>query len=95
MKRVKDYRIIGAYDSETTNIVKKGIPLAFPILHQLGILDYTELKDITAENVTDHVRISLFRRSLDLYSALDSICNTEYESIPVILCHNLAFYMYG
>lgn len=95
MKRDRKYRIIGAYDSETTNITKKGIPLAFPILHQLGLLDDTQLADITAENVTDHVKVNLYRHSLDLYSALDSLCETKREYIPVILCHNLAFDMYG
>ena len=91
----KEYRIIGAYDSETTNIDIHGIPCAFPILHQLGIIDNTPLADITADNVTDHVNVSLYRHSLDLYARLDSIIETEYEYIPVILCHNLAFDMYG
>ena len=94
-RKNKEYRIIGAYDSETTNIEIHGIPCAFPILHQLGILDDTPLQDITQDNVTDHVTVSLFRNSLDLYARLDSILETEFEYIPVILCHNLAFDMYG
>ena len=60
------YRIIGAYDSETSNIETNGIPCAFPILHQIGLLDNTPLIEITNENVTDHVNVSLFRHSLDL-----------------------------
>lgn len=94
MKR-REYRIIGAYDSETTNITIEGIPSAFPILHQLGLLDGQELANITADNVTEHVNVSLFRHSLELYSALDTIIETEYPYVPVILCHNLAFDMYG
>lgn len=91
----KDYRIIGAYDSETTNIDVHGIPCAFPILHQLGIIDDTPLENITSDNVTSHVDISLYRHSLELYAKLDSIVETEFEYVPVILCHNLAFDMYG
>lgn len=94
-KARKDYRIIGAYDSETTNIDISGVPSAFPILHQLGIIDDTPITDITSDNVTAHVSIELYRHSLDLYARLDSIVQTEYDFIPVILCHNLAFDMYG
>ena len=91
----KEYRIIGAYDSETTNIDIDGIPCAFPILHQMGLLDETPLKDIDSANVTEHVDVRLFRHSLELYAFLDSIIETEFNYIPVILCHNLAFDMYG
>lgn len=94
-RKKEQYRIIGAYDSETTNINKNGIPLAFPILHQLGMLDGTKITDINADNVTNHVSVSLYRHSLDLYAALDSIVETAYGFVPVILCHNLAFDMYG
>ena len=67
-RKYKEYRIIGAYDSETTNIEIHGIPCAFPILHQLGILDDTPLQDITQDNVTDHVCVSLFRRLVVRFS---------------------------
>ena len=50
-KRCKPYRIIGAYDSETTNIEQDGKVIAFPILHQLGILDGTPLDEVDAQNV--------------------------------------------
>ena len=61
MRKRKPYRIIGAYDSETTNIKQDGIPQAFPILHQLGLLDGTELAEITPDNVTEHVQMELYR----------------------------------
>ena len=49
----KPYRIIGAYDSETTNLDENGVKIAFPILHQIGILD-APIETITAANVKQH-----------------------------------------
>ena len=95
MKGRKEYRIIGAYDSETTNYDKDGRVIAFPILHQLGLLDGTSLEDITPENVEDHVHIELYRHCHDLYARLDQMVHTVSDYVPVILCHNLAFDMYG
>ena len=95
MKGRKEYRIIGAYDSETTNYGKDGRIMAFPILHQLGLLDGTSLEDITPDNVEDHVHIELYRHCHDLYARLDQMVETVSDYVPVILCHNLAFDMYG
>ncbi|MBR5434968.1 MAG: hypothetical protein IK117_11090 [Bacteroidales bacterium] len=95
MKKVKPYRIIGAYDSETTNINIDGIPKAFPIVHQLGLLDDHDLSCINNTNVEEHVNIELYRHSLDLYTRLDEMVSHDSEYIPVILCHNLSFDMYG
>lgn len=93
--RAKEYRIIGAYDSETTNITVKGIPKAFPILHQLGLLDGTSFNELNAQNIEDHTQIELYRHSFELYERLDEIVNIDADYVPVILCHNLAFDMYG
>lgn len=94
MKRGKPYRIIGAYDSETTNINDHGRIFAYPILHQLGIID-APIEEITSENVEDHTDMRLFRHSVDLYSELDRIADMRLDYVPVICCHNLAFDMYG
>lgn len=93
----KPYRIIGAYDSETTNIESNGIKAAFPILHQLGIIHdgIEDLQDITPENVESLVDIRYYRHAFELYSALDAIVEAEQDYVPVILCHNLSFDMYG
>lgn len=91
----KPYKIIGAYDSETTNYKKAGCAIAFPILHQLGILDETPIIEIDASNVEDHTSISLYRHAFELYARLDAIAAASYDYVPVILCHNLAFDMYG
>ena len=93
--RTKEYRIIGAYDSETTNIQLDGIPQAFPILHQLGLLDGTSFAEINASNIEDHTHIELYRHSFELYERLDEIVNIDADYVPIILCHNLAFDMYG
>ena len=94
MKR-KPYRIIGAYDSETTNYNDNGDIKAFPVLHQLGILDDTDLHDIDAGNIEQHVNIELYRHAIDLYARLDAIAASDLDYVPVICCHNLAFDMYG
>ena len=91
----KPYRIIGAYDSETTNTMIDGVPVAFPILHQLGILDGTPLDEIDGHNVEEHVNVELYRHSFELYARLDEIVSRDADYVPVILCHNLAFDMYG
>lgn len=94
-KDSREYRIIGAYDSETTNIDINGKPCAFPILHQLGLIDGTPLKEITPENVDDHIQVEYYRHALDLYERLDNIVSVDSDYVPIILCHNLAFDMYG
>lgn len=94
MSQRKPYKIIGAYDSETTNIVIDGKHKAFPILHQLGILR-CDIEEIDASNVEDMTDVSLYRHSLDLYARLDEICDEDFDYVPIILCHNLSFDMYG
>lgn len=91
----KPYKIIGAYDSETTNYEQDGEKVAFPILHQLGLLDGVTVDEVGADNVEQVTRIELFRHSLDLFARLDEIVSTVSDYVPVILCHNLAFDMYG
>ena len=88
------YKVIGAYDSETTNMIKEGKQIAFPILHQLGLLD-CPITDITPENVESHTDIELYRHALDLHERLDELCDGKRDHVPVILCHNLSFDMYG
>lgn len=95
MGTFKPYRVIGAYDSETTNLDDAGRKIAFPILHQLGLLSDRELIEVTAENVEQAVNISMYRDVVDLYSALDNLIAQDLDYIPVIMCHNLAFDMYG
>ena len=46
--RRKPYRIVGAYDSETTNIYSPIGASAFPILHQLGFMEDLEKEDAPA-----------------------------------------------
>lgn len=92
----KPFRIIGAYDSETTNTVENCVHLAFPILHQLGMLKGdTRIENIDAGNVEENVEISMFRHSVELFDTLDGLVDSVFDYVPVILCHNLAFDMYG
>ena len=64
-------------------------------MHQLGLLDGTPLDEIDASNVEEHTQIELFRHSHELYTRLDDMVSRETDYVPVILCHNLAFDMYG
>lgn len=91
----RPYKVIAAYDSETTNYDEGGRHIAFPILHQVGILQNIDLIDVTAENVEQVVRVRMFRETLDLYAFLDHLLEMEMDYVPVIMCHNLAFDMYG
>lgn len=91
---MKEYRIISAYDSETTNIDENGTHIAFPILHQIGILN-TTIEQINSTNVEQNTTMHIFRHTYELYSFLDDLVETNFDYVPVILCHNLAFDMYG
>ena len=92
--KFKPYRVIGAYDSETTNITDGAFKSAFPILHQLGLID-VPIETIDNDNVERLCRLYLYRHSIDLYNALDRIVSANVPYVPVVLCHNLSFDMYG
>lgn len=90
----KPYRIIGAYDSETTNYVQGTSKIAFPILHQLGLIDI-DIDQVTNSNVEQLTRLYMYRHAVDLYETLDRIATAQVPYVPVICCHNLSFDMYG
>ena len=94
-KKRKPYRIIGAYDSETTNYDIYGNYIAYPVLHQLGFIEPLELSEITPDNVEIKTNIELFRHSMDLFSRLDNLIYSDLDYVPVLMCHNLSFDMYG
>ena len=93
-RRKRRYRIIGAYDSETCNINGNNGIFAYPVLHQLGLIDIP-IQNVTSDNVEDHTMMHLFRHSLELHALLDDIVSHEYGYVPIICCHNLSFDMYG
>ena len=90
----KPYRIIGAYDSETANIQQGASHAAYPVLHQLGLLDCS-IDEVNADNVEEHCTIHLYRHAVELYEQLNTIALDDYGFVPVICCHNLSFDMYG
>lgn len=90
----RPYRIIGAYDSETTNLSSGADKRAFPILHQLGLID-VPINAIDNGNVERLTRLYLYRHTIDLYQALQRIADAHVGYVPVICCHNLSFDMYG
>lgn len=91
----KPYRIIGAYDSETSNITEGIQHRAFPVLHQLGLLDGTYIEQVDSSNVEGVTNVHLYRHALEFYAKLDELVECEFGYVPVICCHNLAFDMYG
>lgn len=93
-RKVKPYRLIGAYDSETSNVHVGKKRFAIPILHQLGILD-TTLDNIDNSNVESHVHVNMYRHAIDLFQKLDELVYASFDYVPVIACHNLAFDMYS
>lgn len=93
-KKQKPYRIVGAYDSETTTINDDTGVYAFPVTHQLGKLS-CHIDEITPDNVRDKCEVNIYRHAIELYGALDDIVASANGYVPVICCHNLAFDMYG
>lgn len=89
----KPYKIVGAYDSETSNIYTDIGAYAFPILHQIGLID-TSIEDITADNVERETAITLFRHTFELTAWLDEFLEQPRPYVPVLCCHNLSFDMY-
>lgn len=92
--RPKPYKIIGAYDSETCNVVDGARKAAYPVLHQLGLLDCL-ISQVDAGNVETVTRLYMYRHTVDLYEALERIASACVPWVPVIACHNLSFDMYG
>lgn len=90
----KQYKIVGAFDTETTNI-KSGITYkAFPILYQVGILK-KPIEKITPDNAELSIDISIFREHEKCYDFFDNIIAEYSEIVPVILVHNLGFDIYS
>ena len=93
-RKQRPYRIIGAYDSETTNVETKTSVYAYPILHQLGLINVPVI-DVSPDNVRDVTNVELYRQTLDIYARLDELASVKHDYVPVICCHNLSFDMYG
>ena len=91
-----DCRIVGAFDTETTNIgnALEGYE-AFPILYQYGRVKYN-IEGLTPENVFRNVEVSIARSENEIYTCFDrAIADSAGYYVPVILVHNLGFDMYA
>lgn len=93
-KQHKPFRIVGAYDSETTNVSDGMEKYAFPILHQVGMIS-RPVQTVTSDNVEHSTTMHFYRHASDLYAFLDGLADGSLPYVPVIACHNLAFDMYG
>lgn len=90
-----DYRIIGAYDSETSNIKDGILRRAYPVLHILGIMrGYPELSSITPDNVENALQVTMYRHTCEVTRLFDLMAAHDFGFVPVIAVHNLGFDMY-
>lgn len=96
MRDEREYRIIAAYDTETTNLADDDGCRAFFTLYQVGTCSIP-IESVTNANVTDSVSVVLKRHAEDAYSIFDElICYGEMGGyIPVVMVHNLGFDMYS
>lgn len=90
----KPYRIVGVYDSETCNILDAEGIRAYPILHQLGLID-CQIESVTAANVEQVTDLHLYRHTIEVTDKLEEIASSVYGYVPVICCHNLSFDMWA
>lgn len=97
-KNSKPCKVIAAYDSETCNATENGIPMAYPVCHQVGLIDCSvDLRDVTAENVGDLVSVDVYRHAKEAYAILDYLIELGSRNgiVPVVMVHNLGFDMHG
>lgn len=96
-KPEREYRVFAAYDSETSNIIRPfERPFAFPVTHQIGILDESiNYRDITNDNVRDLVEVEIYRHAVDAFELFDDILAFDLGFCPIVMVHNLSFDMWG
>lgn len=93
----RPYRVIAAYDTETTNLQRGVKMLAFPILHQIGFLNkcVESLREITPDNVKQLVNVHTFRHAVETYDVFEQLLARDENYVPVVMVHNLGFDMYA
>lgn len=96
MKDDRPYRVVGAFDTETTNLPSaSGATTAFTALYQVGEIA-CELKEVKPDNVRDLVSVRMHRDDEAAFAHLLGIANRWKEScIPVVCVHNLGFDMHA
>lgn len=95
MREKQPYKIVAAYDTETTNIATATEKVAFPILHQLGWFSGNRLSEVTPENVREYVSVSIYRHAVDVFDAFENVLQSEHDYVPVVMVHNLGFDMFS
>ena len=92
-KAKKEYKIIGAFDTETSNIDSGFSHEAFYCLYQLGLLTDCDITELNALNFERKINTKFYRHYHELYLDLENLLGRSY--VPVILVHNLGFDMYA
>lgn len=92
-KNDKLFKVVAAYDTETTNLKvgSNGETVAFPITHQVGLINIAQLDQVTVDNVKDVVSVKVFRHTVDAFREFNLIMDMATDYVPVIAVHNLGF----
>lgn len=91
----KPYRIVGAYDTETTNFDDGVSKRAFFVLYQLLELS-CPVEDVTSQNVEEQSEVRIWRHAAEVWEYLrEKYIKAHHDFVPVIAVHNLAFDMHS
>lgn len=93
-RRKRPGKIVGVYDSETCNVVDGDGARAYPVLHQLGILECDSIRDVTPGNVEELLSVELYRHTDEACVGIEALIDYEAPHVPVLCIHNLSFDMY-
>lgn len=85
----KRYRVVGAFDTETTNIKTGEGYRAFPVLFIYLDVEHVDIDSCDIDGLRDHVRY--FRTADTFVSHVVKICARPRTYVPVICAYNLMF----
>lgn len=88
------YKVVCAFDTETTNVVGDFSTSAFTTLYQVGEL-FCELEEVFPQNVENVVDVSLYRDQDAAFEHILDIARRATGYVPVCAVHNLGFDMHA
>lgn len=89
------YKIVAAFDTETTNYNDGVNVSAFPILAQMGVYNGETLAEINPGNVETIVDVRMCRHVEDSFAWFDELATDANGYVPVVMVHNLGFDMFA
>ena len=88
----KTYRVLGVYDTETTNIeLEPGEWRAFPVAFIVNDLRDVNLRTYAPDESREHIRI--YRHASDFHAWIDDLVayGKRRDLVPVVCAYNLSF----